>query len=194
MEGKKKHARQVKLPSTKEEISTAEAADLFRGLADELGRGTISLQGEPLEITGQLSLKTSRQMKKGRIRLEISLRARLAGESGGRGTAEEGQGKKERYPASGGKQLKKEISRLWKEVGRDIKDGATPSRNSGLKLLQKCEEYSLNANSRWFSAWQDCCQQLKECLQAAEAGNHEQAREMAAEVNRLTKECHRLYK
>ncbi|MBI5558875.1 MAG: hypothetical protein HY885_14710 [Deltaproteobacteria bacterium] len=96
--------------------------------------------------------------------------------------------------ASGGKKLKKEISRLWREVAGLISRDLVPARESCVQLLGMCEDYNLCAHSEWFDAWRQCGEQVKLCLLAAERGDFSAAREKISEVNHLTRECHKFYK
>jgi hypothetical protein len=100
----------------------------------------------------------------------------------------------QKFPASGGKKLKKDISRLWKDVVKQVSEESVLSIGLAPELRKKCEDYNLSAHSQWFDGWRKCADKVKACIAAAENGDFAAAREKISEVNHLTKECHRLYK
>ncbi|MCB2182972.1 MAG: hypothetical protein KQH63_13140 [Desulfobulbaceae bacterium] len=99
-----------------------------------------------------------------------------------------------RFRASGGKHLKKDISRLWKEAAESIEADVVPSAFFCKELLDKCEDYNLYSHRQWAGLWRECCRHVKKCLCFAREGDFTSARKLVVEVNRLTEECHKLYK
>ncbi|MFH1216917.1 MAG: hypothetical protein V1706_10505 [Pseudomonadota bacterium] len=180
--------------------SAGEVAEELTRLAEELGRGGITISGEKLTMGDTFSFSIKKQLKKGVVSCEIFLQSRLttdeeipAGDVDDVSAAKKAsQGKK--VGVSGGKKLKKDIARLWKEVTKLAAEETALSPESAQELTKKCEDYNLCADKEWFDSWRQCSAEIKGCLTAVKKGDFATAREKVALVNRLTKECHRIYK
>ncbi|MFZ5770709.1 MAG: GAK system XXXCH domain-containing protein [Thermodesulfobacteriota bacterium] len=181
--------------------SGAEISRQLSCLAAEIADGVLIINGEKLALGDCFSLAIKKQLKKGKVSCEFLLKARLAqtatpplGAEQEPKQAAAGRENVQRCPASGGKTLKKEISRLWKEVVKQVHAESVPPRELAADLRAKCEDFTLYAHNQWFAAWRACVDQVKACVAAAEKGDFATAREKISEVNHLTNECHRLYK
>jgi len=110
-------------------------------------------------------------------------------------SAKTGTSSKQRSSGCGeAKKTKKEISRLWKNLRRQIETREQPNPEDSKRLLKLWEEYTLFTETIWSDAWRSCKGEVERCLRSA-ANNHWQEAESAVrETLRLTKECHRQYK
>jgi len=174
--------------------SAAEVALELTRLAAEIADGALIIGGEKLPVGDSFSFVMKKQLKKGMVSCEFLLQTRVADQAESPPVPAAGNEKLQKFPATGGKKLKKEISRLWKEVVKQVGAESVLSKELAAEMRQKCEDYNLSANSQWFDAWRECTDRVKACLAAAEKGDFAEAREKVSEVNHLTKECHRLYK
>lgn len=174
--------------------SGSEIAEELTRLAAEIADGALIIGGEKLPVGDSFSLVMKKQLKKGMVSCEFFLQARVAEKAPSPSVATADRNNQQKFPASGGKKLKKDISRLWKEVEKQVDAESVLSRELAAELRRKCEDYHLCAHSRWFAAWRECADQVKACIAAAEKGDFAAAREKISAVNHLTKECHRLYK
>lgn len=175
--------------------SGAEISRQLSRLAAEIADGVLIINGEKLPVGDSFSLSIKKQLKKGKVSCEFLLKARVAEKAASPvGPEAAGREKLERCPAAGGKNLKKEISRLWKEMVKQVHAESVPPRELAAELRAKCEDFTLCAHNKWFAGWRTCVDQVKACVAAAEKGDFATAREKISEVNHLTNECHRLYK
>ena len=177
-----------------ERRSGSEIAVELTRLAAEIAGGALIINGQKLPLGDSFSFVMKKQLKKGVISCEFFLQTRVAEKAEPPAAASAGNEKMLKCPASGGKQLKKDISRLWKEVVKQVSAESALSRQLAAELRAKCEDFTLCAHSQWFDAWRECADQVKACITAAEKGDFAAARQKISEVNHLTKECHRLYK
>ncbi|MCK9295262.1 MAG: hypothetical protein M0P70_09280 [Desulfobulbaceae bacterium] len=177
-----------------EQRSGSEIAEELTRLAAEIADGSLIINGQKLAVGDSFSFTMKKQLKKGMVSCEFFLQTRMAEKTEPPAAASAGNGKARNCPASGGKQLKKDISRLWKELVQQVGAESVPSRELATELRAKCEDYHLCAHSQWSAAWQECADQVKSCIAAAAKGDFAAAREKISAVNHLTKECHRLYK
>lgn len=93
-----------------------------------------------------------------------------------------------------GKKIKKEIVRLWKTVSRKLEQGQAPTPSEEKALVAAFENYCLFSEPAWHEDWLDCFKVLREALACARRGDMSKALGYAAEVNVLTKTCHKKYK
>lgn len=93
-----------------------------------------------------------------------------------------------------GKKIKKEITSLWKTVLRKLEQGETPTPAEEKSLIAAFESYTVFSEPAWHDDWLACFTVLREALSCARTGDMPKAREYAAEVNALTKACHKKYK
>ena len=140
------------------------------------------------------SFTLKKQLKKGVVSCEFLLKANVAEQAEPQNEHAAVNETSQKFPAAGGKKVKKDISRLWKEVVKQVNAENVLSAETAAELRKKCEDYHLHAHSQWFDAWRSCADQVKACITAAASGDFGKARELITEVNHLTKECHRLYK
>ncbi|MEW6288811.1 MAG: hypothetical protein AB1545_03030 [Thermodesulfobacteriota bacterium] len=169
------------------------ALELTR-LAAEIADGALIINGEKLPVGDSFSFVMKKQLKKGTLSCEFFLQARVAEQALFPPVPAASDKIMQKFPASGGGKLKKDISRLWKEVVKQVGAEYVLSRELAAELRQKCEDYNLFAHSQWFDGWRECADRVKACIAAAEKGDFAAARQKISEVNHLTKECHRLYK
>ncbi|MBU4260772.1 MAG: hypothetical protein KKC76_02690 [Proteobacteria bacterium] len=178
-----------------EQRSGSEIAEELSRLAAEIADGGLIINGEKLPVGDSFSFVMKKQLKRGMVSCEFFLQTRLAAKEGSPPVlAADGKEKVRKCPASGGKNLKKDISRLWKEVVKQVGAENALPRELAAELRKKCDDYHLCAHSQWFEAWCECANVVKACISAAEKGDFAAARQNISEVNHLTKECHRLYK
>lgn len=178
-----------------ERLSPGEMAKALSRLAEELTRGEITISEEKVRVGDSFSFFIKKQLKKGVVTCEIFLQGR---QTSSEEIAEDWFSRKasarEKTGAPGGKKLKKEIALLWKEAMKQVAEGIAPAPATVRELLRRCEDYNLCADKQWFDSWRQCSDEIKACLAAAGKGDFPTAREKVALVNRLTKECHKLYK
>ncbi|HCC53617.1 MAG TPA: hypothetical protein DEQ20_01625 [Desulfobulbaceae bacterium] len=96
--------------------------------------------------------------------------------------------------APDGKKIKKEISRLWKSIYEKLEQGQVPSPAEEKSLINAFDSYTIFAEPTWHEEWRTCLTTLQQALACASKGDMPKAQEYAAEVNRLTKTCHKKYK
>lgn len=174
-----------------------DVAEELAGLAEELAKGQITISGETLSVSDTFSFFIKKQFKKGVVSCDIFLQSRPATDKKNPADAVVVSLKasaREKTRAPGGKKLKKEIALLWKEAMKQVAEGIAPAPATVRELLRRCEDYNLCADKQWFDSWRQCSDEIKACLAAAGKGDFPTAREKVALVNRLTKECHKLYK
>ncbi|MBU0965979.1 MAG: hypothetical protein KKA54_06320 [Proteobacteria bacterium] len=174
--------------------SGSEIAEELTRLAGEIAAGSLLISGEKLAVGDSFSFVMKKQLKKGMVSCEFFLQTNVAEKAESSSLATGDSEKLEKFPASGGKKIKKDISRLWKEVVKQVSGESVLPRELAAELRRKCEDYNLSAHSQWFDTWRECVDKVKACIAAAEKGDFAAAREKISEVNHLTKECHRLYK
>lgn len=174
--------------------SSAEVAEVLRLLTDEISHSVLTVSGEKLPLDDVFTFSMKKQLKKGVVSCDFVFQAKISGEIDNIAVGEEKAIKVKRFKASGGKKLKKDISRLWKDVSKNISAGLPPSPEIAKELLKICDDYSLHAHSEWFDLWRNCCSEVKSCVNSALSGDFITAVAKINEVNRLTRECHKLYK
>lgn len=182
-----------------EERSAGEVAEELARIAGELSRGEITISGEKLRVGDTFSFSVKKQLRKGVVSCEIFLQSSLAAHAPDHDDSSVSPVARQSKPlqnsgAPGGKKVKKEIGRLWKEVAKQVSANTSPSRVLSDELMKKCDEYNLCAGKEWFVLWRQCCDEVKACLVAAQKGDFAAATDKVDLVNRLTKECHKLYK
>ena len=93
-----------------------------------------------------------------------------------------------------GKKIKKEITRLWKNVFKTIEQGHPPAPAEEKALVAAFENYTVFSEPAWHEDWLACFTVLREALNSAHQGDMHTALEYAAKVNALTKACHKNHK
>lgn len=93
-----------------------------------------------------------------------------------------------------GRKIKKEITSLWKTVLRKLEQGEIPTPAEERSLVTAFENYTIFSEPAWRDDWLACFTVLREALACAHKGDMPKALEYAAEVNTLTKTCHKKYK
>lgn len=174
--------------------SGSEVAGELTRLAAEIADGALIISGEKLPVGDSFSFVMKKQLKKGMVSCEFLLQTKMMEKAESPSVATAGNKNLQKFPAAGGKKLKKDISRLWKDVVKQVSEESVLSRGVAAELRKKCEDYTLSAHSQWFDGWRECADQVKACIAAADKGDFAAARKKISEVNHLTKECHRLYK
>lgn len=180
---------------------TKMAAEL-RHLADQIEEGVIHTDAGPVTIGDPLFLKTKRKVKEDRAYLTFACKISLTGATPPpapvRGASKPASAKKGEQPREGmpaaAKVMKKEIARLWKEVGSRINAETRPTMADMTKLRRLIEEYRLYTPAAWAADWQACGVTVGRCLDAAAAGDLALARTLFTEINQQTKSCHKLHK
>lgn len=174
--------------------SGSEIAGELTCLAAEIADGVLIISGEKLPVGDFFSFVMKKKLKKGMISCEFFLQTKMMEKTRSPSVANTGDRNLQKFPASGGKKLKKDISRLWKDVVKQVSEESVLSRELAIELRNKCDGYHPYAHSKWFDGWSECADKVKACLAAAEKGDFAEARKNISEVNHLTKQCHRLYK
>ncbi|OGQ98883.1 MAG: hypothetical protein A2505_06920 [Deltaproteobacteria bacterium RIFOXYD12_FULL_55_16] len=93
-----------------------------------------------------------------------------------------------------GKKVKKEISHIWKSVQRKLEQGELPTAAEEKSLVSAFADYTVFSEPLWQEEWLACFTILRQALACARKGEILKAGEYAAEVNRLTKVCHKKHK
>jgi len=93
-----------------------------------------------------------------------------------------------------GKKIKKEITSLWKSVFKKLEQGQAPTPAEEKSLVSAFENYTAFTEPAWHEDWLTCFTILREALTCAHNGDMPKALEYAAEVNALTKTCHKKHK
>lgn len=191
------HSLEETLKRKDKERPAAEVAkDLVR-LAEQINQGQVTVSGEAVPVGDSFSCCVKKQIKKGVFSCEIILYARTTaavGDSTPAATELRRSIMPKKSAPPGGKKLKKEIGRLWKRVAAQVEKGTAPATADGADLLRACEEYTIFADKEWFDSWRHCHEEIRACLALAGRGDYPAAQMKVATVNRLTKECHSLYK
>ena len=98
------------------------------------------------------------------------------------------------HHSHGNKRIKREISHLWKECVKQIRNGEDPEQAVATDLLRQCEEYNLYTGRQWTDEWRICFKVMSQSLAVASAGNFDQAVALIDQANQLKKECHKRFK
>lgn len=178
----------------KERKSSAQVAVELRQLADEIDQSELVISGEKLTLIDSFSFSTKKQLKKGAVSCEIYIQSKISSETVPHATVKEKKKPHKKLKSTADKGLKKDISRMWKDVSKSIRAGEKPSGDISSQLLKKCDDYTVCAHKEWFDLWRECAEQIKKCLLSAQNDDFELAKQQVILVNRLTKECHNLYK
>jgi len=93
-----------------------------------------------------------------------------------------------------GKKIKKEITSLWKNIFKKLEQGQTPTPAEEKAIVFAFENYTAFTEPTWHKDWLACFTILREALIYARNGDMPKALEYAAEVNALTKTCHKKHK
>lgn len=93
-----------------------------------------------------------------------------------------------------GKKIKKEITRLWKSIFKKLEQGQAPTPAEEKSLVFAFENYTAFTEPAWHEDWLACFTILREVLIYARNGDMPNALKYAAEVNDLTKACHKKHK
>lgn len=199
MQQKKKTKSQVKLNQLSEELSA---------LAKDLANGQLRIGSSLIHVGEPFFLKTKQKVKDNKAYFTLSFQVPLTENIEEKPTPFQEKPKtspnEKKTPstkpvprkegAPGGKKLKKEIGRLWKSIAKNIGTGQTPSQTDTKSLIKKCEDYNMYAEHPWQDDWNACFKAVEQCAKAATNGDFDTAKTLVAEVNRLTKVCHKKYK
>jgi len=174
------------------------AAEL-RQLADQLDRGALEVEQRTVPVGEPLFRKTKRKVKDDRAYLTFSCKIAIATPpSAAESAATKPTPAKQRPDVQGtpaaAKIMKKEIARLWKELGGRIGAAAQPAAADMAKLRRLFAEYQLYAPAAWADDWQRCVTAVGRCLDAAAASDFAAARRLIDAIDQQTKTCHKLHK
>lgn len=193
-------------------ITLRQLAKELAALAADLEQGKMRIGSSLVDITAPNFFKTKQKVKDDKAYFTLSFQAPLADAPIEQHTA---SAEKKNAPpldtkppkktgsslhakqegrAPGGKKIKKEITRQWKNIARGFASQTAPTAAEAKALLKACEDYNLYTESHWSEDWHACVLVVKESLNAAISGDFAKAESLGEEVNRLTKECHRKYK
>ncbi len=195
---------------TKEFTRSIESAvEKLTRLAEDLKTHRLPMGDSDMPIRGPLLFKSKTTLKGSRLEYEIVIEttADLA-ESKDKSFIKASSVKSSRPPVKkripplhpgektpmNSKKLKKDISRLWKDVSRRIKDHAAADKSQAESLLDKCEEYRLLTHKEYAEEWSACVEVIRQCLAESDSGKFDEAVNLIAQVNRLTRECHKKHK
>lgn len=189
--------------SIRTRIDLKTLADELRKTAAQLEQGVIQIDGDSVTIGEPLFLKTKQKIKDDQASFTLAFKVPLKASTAATQESLPALPENDRirplrseHPGSppAVKQTKKEISRLWKECTGLINKNAVPAAAERRRLLAACEDYQLFVEPAWAAAWQNCRGAVRQCLEAAAAGDFAKARALATDVNLQTKACHKLYK
>lgn len=189
-------------PTTLENL----AADLT-ALADDLAQGKLRAGSRLVAIGEPLFVKTKQKITGDTAYCTLSFQVPLldSDKKSVPVTGQEHAQKERQEDRSGknfrlqgrppeGKKIKKEITSLWKTVLKKLEQGETPTPAEEKSLIAAFESYTVFSEPAWHDDWLACFTVLREALSCARKGDMPKAREYAAEVNALTKACHKKYK
>ena len=182
------------------------AADL-RSLADDLALGKLRVGSRLVAIGTPLFVKTKQKITGDTAYCTLSFQVPLldsdkesepmTGQKHAPKERQEDRGDKNfrlqgRPPE--GRKIKKEITTLWKTVLKKLEQGEMPTPAEEKSLIAAFESYTVFSEPAWHDDWLACFTILREVLSCARKGDMPKALEYAAEVNALTKACHKKYK
>ena len=178
-------------------------------VVQELKKGKIRVGSSLVQVGDPSFLKTKQKIKDDQVYFTLSFRVPIEGETRAAAPHTKSRTSRDKHPGTepaknikrpsegsppGAKKLKKEITRLWKDVSKILDEGRSPSRSEANQLTSKCDDYTIHAPSSWADEWQNCCKVVRECMEAAMAGDMNRAQNLVDEVNRQTKACHKKFK
>ncbi|MGV1099195.1 hypothetical protein ACUUL3_07250 [Thiovibrio sp. JS02] len=177
-------------------------------LARDLAQGKLRVGSRRIDVCEPLFFKTKQKVSGEKAYFTLSFQVPLAqGETGdcqeeksfpidskGPGSKPSAAGSEFQDRPPEAKKIKKQITALWKAIGKSIDGEKAPPAAEEKKILAFCEDYNLFAESAWQAEWRNCVEILRKSLLAAKDGDFTRARELADEVNQLTKSCHKKYK
>lgn len=176
-------------------LSSVEVSEELQRLAAEIADGAIFIGGEKLPVGDSFSLVIKKQFKKGILSCEFSLHVPVGEFDEEQNSSQQMEAMQpQRYPSVGGKKLKKDINRLWKELVKIVNEKATVPADLGRELEKMVEDYNLHANPQWADSWHACVDKVKLCIAAAKRGDFVSAHDIIGEITQQTRDCHRLYK
>lgn len=182
------------------------AADLT-ALADDLAQGRLRVGNRLVEIGNPLFIKTKQKITGDTAYFTLSFQVPLRASDAESPPTESRKPPQEKEREAKhdkelrlqgrppeGKKIKKEIANLWKTVAKKLEQDQAPTPAEEKSLLAAFENFSLFSESAWHADWLACFTVLREALAYARAGDMPKAREQAAQVNALTRTCHKKYK
>ncbi|MBU0728875.1 MAG: hypothetical protein KKE17_13610 [Proteobacteria bacterium] len=183
------------------------AAETLSRLAEEIIAGQLTADNKSTPIKEITQFKIKEKQKGDTFQLEIFLQATIGSskeihlqEISEQSAAVKirGNAAKKPYRKKSGspaeKQLKKSLNRLWKNVSTAILNAETPAANQLENLRKTWDDYTLFVERDWQAEWDECTIILKDFLASIEKGDLENAAAQLAEINRMTKACHKKYK
>lgn len=189
-------------PNTLENI----AADLT-SLANDLAQGKLRVGSRMVTIGNPLFIKTKQKITGDTAYFTLSFQAPLLDSNREAkltpdwkqtpiAPPDSGQDKELRLKGRPpeGKKTKKEISSLWKIVFKKLEQGQAPAPSEEKSLLAAFEDFTVFTEPAWQEEWLACFTILKQALDCARRGEMDKAQEYGAEVNALTKICHKKHK
>ena len=190
----------------KSSVSLKVIASELSKLAEDLNQGRLRVGSNLVDIDPPTFFKTKQKLKDGRVYFTLSFQAPISNNE----TISDFTPQKEMPTPTAstpplpkkngiaqppeGKKLKKEITRQWKNIVKNFNDNIAPTATESKRILTACEDYNLYTDHQWHQDWQTCCRVVQDTINAAIDGNFNKAMELATEVNRLTKVCHKKYK
>lgn len=182
------------------------AADL-RSLADDLAQGKLRVGSRLVAIGNPLFVKTKQKISGDTAYCTLSFQVPLLDSN------KESEPVTDQKPAPNkrqeerndknfrlqgrppeGKKIKKEITSLWKTVFKKLEQGETPTPAEEKSLVAAFESYTVFSEPVWHEDWLACFAILREALSCARMGDMPKALDYAAEVNTLSKSCHKKFK
>lgn len=177
-------------------------------LAADLRSRRVNIDGSSIALGEPLFLKTKQKLKDGQIHYTLTFQAPVSDhkQKPQQGAAAEKTAHLpvlKRTSTSGttmegtppdAKRIKKEISRLWKDIGKHLAEGEIPPETLKNNLLKKCDDYCQYTDPAWHDKWLACTKVLKAAMQMATPGKIAEALTLLAEVNTMIKSCHREFK
>lgn len=182
------------------------AADL-RSLADDLAQGKLRVGSRLVAIGNPLFVKTKQKISGDTAYCTLSFQVPLLdSNTESEPTTDQKPAPKERQEERSdknfrlqgrppeGKKIKKEIASLLKTVFKKLEQGETPTPAEEKSLLTAFESYTVFSEPAWHEDWLACFAILRQALSCSRKGDLPKALEYAAEVNALTKACHKKFK
>ncbi|MDH5524745.1 MAG: hypothetical protein OEY01_12230 [Desulfobulbaceae bacterium] len=195
-------------PTKKSSIAIKKIADQLSDLAKDLDQGKLRIASSLIDIGPPVFFKTKQKIKDGRAYFTLSFQApvidadqtldeippatKAAAAKAASSMPPQAKSTDDKPPEAA--KLKKDIARQLKGMVKSFNDNIAPTPIEAKKLLKACDDYNLFADRQWRDDWQACCLVVQRCVKAALAGDFANALELADEINRLTKVCHKKYK
>lgn len=193
---------------TKQNYTVEELIKELSTLVENISNGEIHVGKKIVSINSPISIKVKQKIKDSVLTYELSFQAPLTDQKHKKTPSPKIQATKntstrlqnkariatKRKPEKMiAKKPKKEAARLWKLVMQKIDSGSAISDTDADSLLNICTP-SMYQDEKWYEEWISCCKKVKESIEATAKGDYNLAKELVAEIKKMTHTCHKKYK